>query len=295
MARSKSSRFPRRQWLSGLCFSRARWRLGLVEVRGRASGSRQHRRRRRSKSRCAWITQAIGKKQPWNTESSTIKPGETKTITVNFGKSYGGNPGFALDASKVSAIKMFAENPNRKLSSTSKISGLRHAPEPRWLLPAPTTNSGDNAQYSDGAQSGPIFEIDKADAARSKRRAIPKSKSWKQVEPKSCKPNSRRARAIRRFDFPDPTGAGKQRAARACRPKSPTRRRAASIRDARGRNRQLAAQQYRKHEIKPGETKIFKVTYGKSFGGKTAYALDSAKVGNIKIFATIPKARQSCK
>lgn len=50
------------------------------------------------------------RKQPWNTDAQTVKPGETKTIKVTFGKSYG-NPGFALDASKVSQVVVFTEKP----------------------------------------------------------------------------------------------------------------------------------------------------------------------------------------
>jgi beta-glucanase (GH16 family) len=48
---------------------------------------------------------------PWNTESVTLKPGEAKTIKVTFGKSYGGNPGYALNAGNVVAFKVYAESP----------------------------------------------------------------------------------------------------------------------------------------------------------------------------------------
>lgn len=48
---------------------------------------------------------------PWNTEGVTLQPGETKTIQVTFGKSYGGNPGFALNPANVIAFKVFADRP----------------------------------------------------------------------------------------------------------------------------------------------------------------------------------------
>ncbi|MDX9978508.1 MAG: glycoside hydrolase family 16 protein [Lentisphaeria bacterium] len=50
-------------------------------------------------------------KNPWNTEAVTLKPGEAGTIRVAFGKSYGGNPGYALHAGNIVAFKVFAENP----------------------------------------------------------------------------------------------------------------------------------------------------------------------------------------
>ena len=47
-------------------------------------------------------------RQPWNTESTSIKPGATDTVTVIFGYQYGHKPGFKLDPSKVENIKVFA-------------------------------------------------------------------------------------------------------------------------------------------------------------------------------------------
>ncbi|MFB9900297.1 family 16 glycosylhydrolase [Cerasicoccus arenae] len=44
---------------------------------------------------------------PWNTESTTVKPGETKTLKVIFGHSYGLKPGYKLDPSKVSQLLFF--------------------------------------------------------------------------------------------------------------------------------------------------------------------------------------------
>ena len=53
------------------------------------------------------------RKNPWNTESVTLKPGEAKTIQVTFGKSYGGNPGFALNPSRIVAFKVYADQPKQ--------------------------------------------------------------------------------------------------------------------------------------------------------------------------------------
>ena len=48
--------------------------------------------------------------EPWNTESATIEPGKTQTITVIFGYSYGHQPGFALDSKSVVGVMLFSHN-----------------------------------------------------------------------------------------------------------------------------------------------------------------------------------------
>jgi beta-glucanase (GH16 family) len=45
---------------------------------------------------------------PWNTEQSTLKPGETGTVTTIFGYSYGHKPGFKLNPAKVTQVLVFA-------------------------------------------------------------------------------------------------------------------------------------------------------------------------------------------
>src|SRR5690606_20606581 len=50
------------------------------------------------------------RKNPWNTGNAWIAPGETKTVKIVFGQSYG-NPGYALDASRISNVKLFVERP----------------------------------------------------------------------------------------------------------------------------------------------------------------------------------------
>jgi beta-glucanase (GH16 family)/uncharacterized cupredoxin-like copper-binding protein len=63
------------------------------------------------------------KQNPFNTESVEIAPGETRSIKVTFGRSYGGNPGFALDASKVTGLRIFAVNP--KAEAAVRVLGLK--------------------------------------------------------------------------------------------------------------------------------------------------------------------------
>ncbi len=62
---------------------------------------------------------------PWDTESYAIPPGETKTLSVTFGKSNGGAPGFPLDPSKVVSMQIFLQNP--KAETTLLLTNLHAA------------------------------------------------------------------------------------------------------------------------------------------------------------------------
>ncbi|MDA3875088.1 MAG: family 16 glycosylhydrolase, partial [Kiritimatiellae bacterium] len=53
---------------------------------------------------------------PWNTEATTVKPGETKFLKVIFGHQYGYKPGFKLDPSKVTQVMFFLEKSNQDRS-----------------------------------------------------------------------------------------------------------------------------------------------------------------------------------
>ncbi len=50
------------------------------------------------------------RKQPWSINATNIKPGQTGTVTVPFGRSYG-NDGFDLDPGKIIRFVVFAEKP----------------------------------------------------------------------------------------------------------------------------------------------------------------------------------------
>lgn len=53
---------------------------------------------------------------PWNTESVSLKPGETKFLKVIFGHHYGYKPGYRLDPSKVVRVLFFVNKSDRQRS-----------------------------------------------------------------------------------------------------------------------------------------------------------------------------------
>ncbi len=50
------------------------------------------------------------RQNPWNVNATTLKPGQTGTIRVTFGESYG-NPAFKLDPANIVHVLVFAEKP----------------------------------------------------------------------------------------------------------------------------------------------------------------------------------------
>ncbi|HZK80271.1 MAG TPA: hypothetical protein VFC46_04370, partial [Humisphaera sp.] len=77
-------------------------RYGHVEIRATNLGSKPLGLVLRVDNAGDWRT------EPWNTEQSTIEPGQTGTITTMFGYSYGRKPGFKLNAAKVVQALVFA-------------------------------------------------------------------------------------------------------------------------------------------------------------------------------------------
>jgi beta-glucanase (GH16 family) len=113
------------------------------------------------------------KKNPWNTESTYLKPGETKTVNVIFGYQYGKKPGYKLDPSKVVNLLLFTGKV--KADSSFRIESIMAAgdagekppvnpndvrikPEDGFLLGGPVKlDVGKQIEAKDGA-SGELVE-----------------------------------------------------------------------------------------------------------------------------------------
>lgn len=69
------------------------------------------------------------RKGPWNTEGAVLKPGETRLLKVAFGYQWGFKPGYPLDPSKVSAVRVFlagkGDDPRRLVLGELRAAGRR--------------------------------------------------------------------------------------------------------------------------------------------------------------------------
>ena len=238
------------------------------------------------------------KKNPFNTESATIKPGETKTIKVNFGKSYGGNPGFALDAAKVSAIKIFAENPKQETTVAVKnlrAFGTATASASGATTTAPTTAASTTVASTTGATpgaiTGTVVDFSKLDAAAFATQGDAEVSIVEVGGAKAVQGKFPAAGGYPAFDFPAPAGGWNLSSSAGVQAEVTN----TGEKDLRVALRVDNAGDWKTNpfntestSIKPGETKTIKVTFGKSHGN-AGFALDSSKVSTLKIFALNPK------
>jgi len=106
------------------------------------------------------------RKSPWNTGNAWIAPGETKTVKVTFGKSFD-KPGYALDASKITVIKLFCAEP--KQTSAVLIKNLRPfgtagtTPSAAAPSAAVAVGTGVDSTFSPSI-GGELLDLAKADA-----------------------------------------------------------------------------------------------------------------------------------
>lgn len=223
------------------------------------------------------------KKSPWNTNNLWIAPGESKTLKVTFGQSYG-NPAYPLDASRVSNIKLFAANP--KTDASILVRNLR----PFGTAAAPAATSAATsvaAPSAASAQAGPLFVPTAANLASIKTEKDPVL-SVEGTALKVAFPNG--------GDYPGldlPLAGGQLNL-------SPYAGVQAEITNV-GQSRVNVALRadnpgdWRKNPwntnnvwLAPGETKTLRTTFGQSYGNP-GYALDASRVSNLKLFVEKPK------
>ncbi len=222
------------------------------------------------------------KKQPWNVNAVTLKPGDRKTLRVTFGESYG-NPGYKLDPAKVSQVMVFAEKPKTQVTiHVLAIRAVGEATAPSAdsdATPASTAPAGDGetAQLFDldgvqlkpnstqvtssrqmtGVGTGLGVRIDAGDDGYPGLAIIPSPGSW------NLSPYGHvQARVINTGDTPlhlslrvDNAGDWKQ---------NPWNTESKSI--------------------KPGESGTIKVIFGYAYGYKPSYKLDPSRVSQVLLF-----------
>lgn len=230
------------------------------------------------------------RKSPWNTEIAWIPAGETKTLRLTFGRSFG-KPGYALDASRISAIKLFAAQP--KQTSTVLIKNLRPfgvaatAPSAAPSAPAPgaATPAGKPAAatvlFTPTAEniatikteSDPTLAYDTSTGSPAIKLAFPDGGDY---------PG---------FDFPLAGGelnlagfAGVQ----ATVVNTGQSRLNVALRAGNPGDWRKSPWNTGNVWVGPGETKTLKVVFGQSYG-HPGYALDASRVNVLKLYVEKPK------
>lgn len=230
------------------------------------------------------------KKSPWNTENVGINPGETKTIKVTFGQTYG-QPGYALNPANISSIKLFSEKPQTNaairvgnLVSLEKSASTPSASAPSTPEKAKTT--GTDATFSPPI-SGELIDINNKQLTGYKF-----SKSSAIIEGDKIKVSFETGSNYPNIVFPVPSGGWNLSAFSEIQV-TVTNPNAHDVRvylraDNPGRW-QDEPWNTEKLNLKAGETKTLTLTFGKQ-NGAPAFPLNPARISAIQIFITRPKA-----
>jgi beta-glucanase (GH16 family) len=230
------------------------------------------------------------RKNPWNTGNAWIAPGETKTVKVVFGQSYG-NPGYALDAARVSNIKLFVANPKPDAAILVKnivpfgTAGTREVAAPS-SAPAPAAAAGTDAVYS------PSIGGELLDLAKNKLAGFNYNESSAVLENGKIKVTFDAGSNYPNIQFPIPKGGwdlaafgaisvtvtnpGDKKVTAFLRADNP-----GHWKDEPWNTENLV--------IGAGETKTLTLTFGKQ-NGAPAFPLNSKRISAIQLFIVRPKA-----
>lgn len=236
------------------------------------------------------------RKSPWNTENVWIAAGETKTLRLTFGRSFG-KPGYALDTSRVSAIKLFAATPQqtsavlvRNLRPFGTASAPASAPAAAPAAPTPAARPAASAPATTVAsvlftptveniaslktESDPVLALDTSTGTPAIKLSFPSGGDY---------PG---------FDYPIPGGqlnlsafAGVQ----ATVINTGASRLNVALRAGNPGDWRQSPWNTGNVWVGPGETKTLKVVFGQSYG-HPGYALDASRVNALKLYVEKPKA-----
>ena len=232
-------------------------------------------------------------KSPWNTGNVWIAPGETKTLKVTFGQSYG-HPGYALDSAQVNNLKLYVEKPKSDAAllisnpapfgtgtaAIPNVAGSVSDPTPKPSAPSsPATTAA--VIYTPAADSiasikteqDPVLALDTSTGAPALKLTFPNGGDY---------PG---------FDFPL-TGGQLNLAAFAGVQVTVANigqsRLNVALRAGNPGDWQKSPWNTGNVWIAPGETKPLKVTFGQSYG-HPGYALDASRVNVLKLYVEKPK------
>jgi beta-glucanase (GH16 family) len=232
------------------------------------------------------------RKSPWNTGNAWIAPGETKSVKVVFGQSYG-HSGYALDASRVSVIKLFAATPkttsavlvkNLRPFGTASASGAAvvGADEP---APAPSA-SGVDATFSPSI-SGELLDLSKSNPLA----GFTYGESSAIVENKTLKVTFAAGSNYPNIQFPLPKGGWNLSAFGGIEltvTNPGARQVTVFLRADNPGHWKSEPWNTENLPVGPGQTKTIKLTFGQQ-NGAPAFPLNPARISGIQVFIVRPK------
>jgi beta-glucanase (GH16 family) len=231
------------------------------------------------------------KKSPWNTNIVWIAPGETKTVKVTFGQSFG-RPGYALDASRVSNIKLFTERP--KIDAVVLVKNIvPFGTATPAAAPVVASASAPITAATASVPAGAVIFTPTADnIATIKTETDPVLAFDSSTGSPALKVTFPNGGDYPGFDFPLTGGqlnlsgfAGVQ----ATLTNAGQSRLNVALRAGNPGDWQKSPWNTGNVWIAPGETKTLKVVFGQSYG-HPGYALDASRVNVLKLYVEKPKA-----
>ncbi len=217
--------------------------------------------------------------KPWNVEKLRLKPGQSKTLRVEFGRSWGG-PGYVLDPSAVTRVLVFVERP--KHDSVLIVDNLRAVGPPMGDLNQTTVidSTGKLIDFEGSfdftnrvEDRGTSSELVEKDGGKVLRVHFTDNETWPGV---FLKPPTRKWDLSRYTDVEmDVTNESDAPVTLMFRVDNP---------NADGRKNSNTE----RLRLKPGQTKTAKVTFGRSWGG-AGFDLDKTNVVGVLLFADNPK------
>lgn len=239
------------------------------------------------------------RKSPWNTNNIWISPGEAKVLKVVFGQSYG-QPGYALDPSKISVIKILADNPKQtaailvksvRATGTGSPAVAKGSAASASMPVASATASGTTAPVAASVLFTPTAE--NITTIKTEKNAV-LSVDTSTGAP-ALKVEFPGGSGYPGFNFPIPgdtlnltgfagiqvdvTNLGKERLNINLRADNPG-------------DWKKSPWNTNNAWISAGQTKTIKLIFGQTFGNP-GYPLDPSRISIIKVFAALPKATSS--
>lgn len=223
-----------------------------------------------------------------NTETAKIGPGETKTIRVKFGFSYGGRPAYQLDPSAVTGIQIYANKPTEEGSFV--VRAVRAFKEEGGASTSPAagetpSTSGENTVSPN--IGGELLDLTKPDALAGFRFFHSKAT----IEDGKIKTTFQTDTDFPNIQFPIPAGGWNLSAFGGVQilvtnPDSEAITVVMRV-DNKG-DWQQKPWNTQSVKIGPGSTELLQVVFGQS-NGKPGYALDTTRISAIQVFLTKPK------